>query len=60
MVEATHTTLYRHYLEMALACYDCFAQRAKFSEMTSINQIFVKDLILNAKDIYFDEFSTKY
>jgi hypothetical protein len=31
-----------------------------FGEMTPINQIFVNDLILNASDIYFDEFAAKY
>jgi hypothetical protein len=63
MVEATHNTLYRRYLEMALACYNCFAPTTKspfFCEMTPIHQIFVKDLILNASDVYFDEFSAKY
>jgi hypothetical protein len=55
MVEATHTKLYGHYLEMALGCYDCFAPTAKkvqlfFCEMTPINQIFKKDLMLIARD----------
>jgi hypothetical protein len=31
-----------------------------FGEMTPINQIFVKDLTLNASNIYFDEFAAKY
>jgi hypothetical protein len=31
-----------------------------FGEMTPMNQIFVKDLILNASDVYFDEFDAKY
>jgi hypothetical protein len=31
-----------------------------FGEMTPINQIFVNDLILNASDVYFDEFAAKY
>jgi hypothetical protein len=31
-----------------------------FGEMTPINQIFVKGLIPNASNVYFDEFSAKY